>query len=407
MKITNARVIVCSPGRNFVTLKIETDEGLTGIGDATLNGRELSVASYLNDHLIPCLIGRDAHQIEDIWQYLYKGAYWRRGPVTMSAIAAVDTALWDIKAKAANMPLYQLLGGRSRTGVMVYGHANGKDIAHTVDEVLRYKAMGYQAIRAQSGVPGLEKVYGVAGALKDANQPYEPADASLPSEHDWSTEKYLRHTPKLFDAVRSAVGPDTHLLHDVHHRLTPIEAARLGKSLEPFHLFWMEDATPAENQEAFKLIRQHTTTPLAVGEIFNSIWDCKDLIQNQLIDYIRATVVHAGGITHLRRIADFASMYQVRTGCHGATDNSPVCMGAALHFDTWVPNFGIQEYMAHTEATDAVFPHAYSFKDGFMFPGEATGHGVEIDEALAAKYPYQRAYLPVNRLAHDGTLWSW
>jgi mannonate dehydratase len=407
MKITNARVIVCSPGRNFVTLKIETDEGLTGIGDATLNGRELPVASYLNDHVIPCLIGRDAHQIEDIWQYLYKGAYWRRGPVTMSAIAAVDTALWDIKAKAANMPLYQLLGGRSRTGVMVYGHANGKDIAHTVDEVLRYKAMGYQAIRAQSGVPGLEKVYGVAGALKDANQPYEPADASLPSEHDWSTEKYLRHTPKLFDAVRSAVGPDTHLLHDVHHRLTPIEAARLGKSLEPFHLFWMEDATPAENQEAFKLIRQHTTTPLAVGEIFNSIWDCKDLIQNQLIDYIRATVVHAGGITHLRRIADFASMYQVRTGCHGATDNSPVCMGAALHFDTWVPNFGIQEYMAHTEATDAVFPHAYSFKDGFMFPGEATGHGVEIDEALAAKYPYQRAYLPVNRLAHDGTLWSW
>ena len=410
MKITNARVIVCSPGRNFVTLIIETDEGLTGIGDATLNGRELAVASYLNDHVVPCLIGRDAHQIEDIWQYLYKGAYWRRGPVTMSAIAAVDTALWDIKAKAANMPLYQLLGGRSRTGVMVYGHANGKDIAQTVDEVLRYKAKGYQAIRAQSGVPGLEKVYGVAASLKGANhanQPYEPADASLPGEHDWSTEKYLRHTPQLFDAVRSAVGPDTHLLHDVHHRLTPIEAARLGKSLESYHLFWMEDATPAENQEAFKLIRQHTTTPLAVGEIFNTIWDCKDLIQNQLIDYIRATVVHAGGITHLRRIADFAALHQVRTGCHGATDNSPVCMGAALHFDTWVPNFGIQEYMPHTEATNAVFPHAYSFMDGFMFPGEAAGHGVEIDETLAAKYPYQRAYLPVNRLAHDGTLWSW
>ena len=410
MKITNARVIVCSPGRNFATLKIETDEGLTGIGDATLNGRELSVASYLSDHVIPCLIGRDAHQIEDIWQYLYKGSYWRRGPVQMSAIAAVDTALWDIKAKAANMPLYQLLGGRSRTGVMVYGHANGKDIAHTVDEVLRHKAMGFKAIRAQSGVPGLEKVYGVAGTLKDVNQashPYEPADASLPSEHDWSTEKYLLHTPKLFEAVRNAVGPDMHLLHDVHHRLTPIEAARLGKSLEPHHLFWMEDATPAENQEAFKLIRQHTTTPLAVGEIFNSIWDCKDLIQNQLIDYIRTTVVHAGGITHLRRIADFASMYQVRTGCHGATDLSPVCTGAALHFDTWVPNFGIQEYMPHTEATDAVFPHAYSFKEGFMYPGETAGHGAEIDEALAAKYPYQRAYLPVNRLAHDGTLWSW
>ena len=236
---------------------------------------------------------------------------------------------------------------------------------------------------------------------------YEPADGDLPSEHDWSSEKYLLHTPKLFEAVRQAVGPDTHLLHDVHHRLTPIEAARLGKSLEPYHLFWIEDATPAENQEAFRLIRQHTTTPLAVGEIFNSLWDCKDLIQNQLIDYIRATVVHAGGITHLRRIADFAAMHQVRTGCHGATDLSPVCMGAALHFDTWVPNFGIQELMPHSEETDAVFPHAYTFKQGLMHCGETPGHGVDIDEKLAAKYPYKRAYLPVNRLAVDGTLCNW
>ena len=403
MKITSAKVIVCSPSRNFVTLKIETDEGLTGIGDATLNGRELAVASYLTDHVIPCLIGRDPQQIEDIWQYLYKGAYWRRGPVTMSAIAAVDTALWDIKAKAANMPLYQLLGGKSRTGVMVYGHANGSDIGHTVDEVLRYKEMGYQAVRAQSGVPGLEKVYGVGrGAMF-----YEPADADLPSEHDWSTEKYLRHTPELFDKVRAAVGPDIHLLHDAHHRLTPIEAGRLGKDLEPYRLFWLEDTTPAENQESFRLIRQHTTTPLAVGEIFNTIWDCKDLISKQLIDYIRTTVVHAGGISHLKRIADFAALYQVRTGSHGATDLSPVCMGAALHFDLSIPNFGIQEYMRHTEETDTVFPHSYTFNKGYMHPGEAIGHGVDIDETLAAKYPYQRAYLPVNRLAHDGTLCNW
>jgi len=403
MKITAAQVFVCSPGRNFVTLRITTDQGLTGLGDATLNGRELAVASYLNDHVIPCLIGRDAHQIEDIWQYLYRGAYWRRGPVTMCAIGAVDTALWDIKAKAASLPLYQLLGGASRIGVLVYGHANGRDIEHTIDEVLRYRALGYRAIRAQSGVPGLQKVYGVS---KDTMF-YEPADASLPSEHDWSTEKYLDHTPQLFARVREAVGPDVHLLHDVHHRLTPIEAARLGKALEPFRLFWMEDATPAENQAAFRLIRQHTVTPLAVGEVFNTIWDCKQLIEEQLIDYIRATVVHAGGITHLRRIADFAALYQIRTGCHGATDLSPVCLGAALHFDLAIPNFGIQEYMRHTPETDAVFPHAYTFEDGFLHPGEAIGHGVAFDEKLADKYPYQRAYLPVNRLAHDGTLWNW
>ncbi len=403
MRITNARVIVCSPGRNFVTLKLETDAGITGLGDATLNGRELAVASYLTDHVVPCLIGRDAHRIEDTWQYLYRGAYWRRGPVTMSAIAAVDTALWDLKAKAAGLPLYQLLGGASRERVRVYAHANGRDIDETIAELQRHAALGYTAIRVQSGVPGLRKVYGVA----DDGKPYEPATRGLPVEQDWDSGKYLRHVPELFEAARAAVGAGIDLLHDVHHRLTPIEAARLGKDLEPYRPFWIEDPTPAEQQEAFRLIRRHTTTPIAVGEVFNSIWDCKALIEEQLIDYIRTTVVHAGGITHLRRIADLAALYQVRTGCHGATDLSPVCMGAALHFGLWVPNFGIQEHMPHSAQTDAVFPHAYRFENGSMHPGQATGHGVDIDEALAAKYPYQRAYLPVNRLQHDGTLWHW
>ena len=401
-KITAARVIVTCPGRNFVTLKIETSDGVYGVGDATLNGRELAVASYLADHVIPCLIGRDAHQIEDIWQYLYKGAYWRRGPVTMAAIAAVDMALWDIKAKIAGLPLYQLLGGACRTGVMVYGHANGATIEETLENAAAYAEKGYKAIRLQSGVPGLKGVYGVS---KDKFF-YEPADGDLPTESLWSTEKYLRSAPALFDAARDKLGWDLHLLHDVHHRLTPIEAGRLGKDLEPYRPFWMEDAVPAENQASFRIIRQHTTTPLAVGEIFNSIWDCKQLIEEQLIDYIRATVVHAGGITHLRKIASFADLHHVRTGCHGATDLSPICMAAALHFDMSIPNFGIQEYMRHTEATDAVFPHAYSFNDGMLHPGDAIGLGVDIDEAEAAKHPYKRAYLPIAR-REDGSMHDW
>ena len=402
MKIAAVKVIVTCPGRNFVTLKITTDQGVHGIGDATLNGRELAVVSYLEDHVADCLIGRDASEIEDIWQYLYRGCYWRRGPVTMAAIGAVDTALWDIKAKAAGMPLYQLLGGRSRRGVMVYGHASGGDIEETADEVARYIELGYRAIRAQCGVPGMESTYGVS----TDKMYYEPADATLPTENVWSTEKYLDHVPKLFDRLRDRFGFDCHLLHDVHHRLTPMEAARLGISLEDYRLFWMEDPTPAENQEAFRLIRKHTVTPLAVGEIFNTVWDCKHLLSEQLIDYIRTAVVHAGGITHLRRIADLAAIYQVRTGCHGATDLSPVCMGAALHFDTWVPNFGIQEYMRHSELTDEVFPHDYRFDAGELIAGELPGHGVDIDEKLAAKYPYEKAYLPVNRL-QDGTMWNW
>jgi len=402
MKITEARVIITSPGRNFVSIKICTDEGLYGVGDATLNGRELAVSAYLKDHIVPLLVGRDPHQIEDIWQFLYRGAYWRKGPVTMTAISAVDMALWDIKAKAANMPLYQLLGGKSRTGVMVYGHANGDSIEETVEEVGKFLETGYHAVRAQTGIPGLKSTYGVS---KD-KMFYEPADSELPTENEWSTTKYLDNIPKLFETLRSAYGNEPHLLHDVHHRLTPIEAARLGKDLESFRLFWLEDAVPAENQAGFRNIRQNTVTPLAVGEIFNTIWDCKQLIEEQLIDYIRTTIVHAGGLTHLRRIADFASLYHVRTGCHGATDLSPICMGAALHFDLWVPNFGIQEYMRHSEETNAVFPHSYSFQNGYMYPGDAVGHGVDINEKLAAKYPYQRAYLPVNRL-EDGTMWNW
>jgi mannonate dehydratase len=402
MRITDAKVIICSPGRNFVTLKITTEDGIHGLGDATVNGRELAVASYLTDHVVPLLIGRDARRIEDTWQYLYKGAYWRRGPVTMAAIGAVDTALWDIRGKALDTPVYQLLGGASRDNVLVYGHANGDTIDDTVTAVGEYVKLGYRAIRAQCGVPGVSHAYGVGrGDLY-----YEPAEKNRPIESSWRTEPYLNIVPQLFARLRKEFGPDIQLLHDSHHRLTPIEAARLGKSLEPHHLFWLEDAVPAELQEGFRIIRQHTTTPLAVGEVFNVIHDCQLLIKEQLIDYIRMTVVHSGGISHLRKIAALAELHHVKTGSHGATDLSPVCMAAALHFDLSVHNFGIQEYMRHTPETDKVFPHAYTLERGTMHPGDAPGLGVDIDEALAAKYPYERAYLPINRL-EDGTVHSW
>jgi mannonate dehydratase len=401
-EIVSARVIVTCPGRNFVTLKIETRSGVHGLGDATLNGRELAVAAYLEQHVVPNLIGRDAGRIEDAWQFLYRGAYWRRGPVTMTAIAAVDVALWDILGKLAGLPLYQLLGGRSRDGVLVYGHANGADLDEASAEVGRYRALGYRAIRAQCGVPGLVKPYGVSG-LKSA---YEPAESARPAETIWSTPSYLKVVPQLFERLRADHGDEVELLHDVHHRLMPVEAARLARDLEPYRLFWLEDATPAENQRAFELIRRHSVTPLAVGEVFNSIWDCKHLIEEQLIDYIRTTIVHAGGVTHLRRLADFAALHQVRTGFHGATDLSPVCMGAALHFDTWVPNFGIQEYMPHSQETLEVFPRDYTFRDGRLFCGESPGHGVQIDETLAARHPYQPKQLPIARLP-DGSMWDW
>lgn len=416
MRITSAEVLVSSPGRNFVTLRITTEDGVTGLGDATLNGRELAVAAYLSEHVVPLLIGRDAQQIEDTWQYLYRGAYWRRGPVTMASIAAVDTALWDIKAKVAGMPLYQLLGGRSREGLLVYGHASGAELPELFDSITEHLEEGYRAVRVQTGIPGLPSVYGVAssknaaagaGSGSDARYDYEPARRSaVPVEESWDTRAYLRHAPTVFEAVRNEFGAELPLLHDAHHRLTPIQAAKLGKSLEPYDLFWLEDVTPAENQAALRRVREHTTTPLAIGEVFNTIWDYRELFEEQLIDYVRSPVTHAGGITGLRRIFDYASVYQIKSGVHGPTDVSPVGLAAAIHLGIAIPNFGIQEYMQHSPTTHEVFRTTYTFEDGMLKPSDAPGIGVDYDEIVAQSFPYEAAYLPVNRLL-DGSMHDW
>jgi mannonate dehydratase len=331
VKIVEADVIVTCPGRNYVTLKLTTDDGIVGYGDATLNGRELAVSAYLTEHVVPLLIGRDANRINDTWQYLYRGAYWRRGPVTMTAIGAVDIALWDIQGKALGRPVYQLLGGAARDGAMIYGHASGATIDETVADAARFLEAGYLAVRVQAKIPGLDATYGIRTG---SGLTYEPAVGDLPAEEVWDTAAYLDFAPRLVAATRDQLGFGFHLLHDAHHRLTPLEAGRLGKSLEPYRMFWLEDATRAEDQAAFRLIRQHTVTPLAVGEVFNSIWDCQTLIGERLIDYIRTAVPHAGGITHCRRIFDYADLYGVRSGSHGPGDVSPIGIAAALHTST-------------------------------------------------------------------------
>jgi mannonate dehydratase len=408
MKIEGVDVIVTSPGRNFVTLKLTTSDGVVGLGDATLNGRELAVTSYLRDHVVPLLIGRDADNIEDTWQYLYRGPYWRRGPVTMAAISAVDMALWDIKGKVAGLPVYQLLGGRSRRGALAYGHASGTTVDALFIAIHNLLDDGFKAVRIQTGVPGLAKVYGVGSdQLAGQKYDYEPAGrTAVPIEEDWDTAAYLRHIPEVFEAVRAEFGAALPLLHDAHHRLTPNQGAQLGRSLEPFDLFWLEDCTPAESQEGLRRVRSQTTTPLAIGEVFNSIFDYQTLITEQLIDYVRSSATHAGGITGLRKIMDFAAIYQIKSGIHGPTDVSPVGMAAALHLDIAIHNFGIQELMVHNERTLEVFQTSYTFVDGLLDPGEDPGLGVELDESAAAAFEYTPAYLPVNRLL-DGTMHDW
>jgi mannonate dehydratase len=402
MKITSAKVILSCPGRNFVTLKIFTDEGVYGLGDATLNGMEKAVVTYLEEYCIPALIGKDPRNTEDIWHYFYRGVYWKRGSVSMTAVSAIDMALWDIKGKMLNTPLYNLLGGKSREKILVYSHANGKDLNDTIDKVGKELEKGFKAVRIQSGIPGIEHTYGVA----KGNKSYEPAEKGLPKTDFWDTSKYLNFIPRVFEKVREIYGVDLHLLHDVHHRCTPVEAARLAKELDPFHLFWIEDPVTGELQEGLRLIRTHSTTPIAIGEVFNSIYDYTTLITEQLIDYIRMPIVHGGGITHIKKVAAFASIYHINTGFHGATDLSPVNLAAALHFNTSINNFGIQEYMPHEEIVNDIFKTNYKFEDGFLSVDDTPGIGVDIDEERAAKYPYSMACLPVNRKS-DGTMFYW
>lgn len=297
-------------------------------------------------------------------------------------------------------------------GLLAYGHASGRDTDELFDSVRSHLEQGYRAIRIQTAVPGLKSIYGIASnSTYEGNAgvryDHEPAQrGGLPNEEDWDTRSYLRHVPTVFEAVRNEFGPELPLLHDGHHRMTPIQAAQLGKSLEPYDLFWLEDVTPSENPEALRLVRQHTTTPLAIGEVFNTVWDYQQIIREQLVDYVRSAVTHTGGITHLRKVLDYASQYQIKSGMHGPTDVSPVGMAAAMHLGLAIHNFGIQEYMKHGSKTDSVFRQSFTWRQGMLHPGDEPGLGVELDTDGAGRYPYVQAYLPYNRLA-DGTVHDW
>ncbi|HEX2500383.1 MAG TPA: enolase C-terminal domain-like protein, partial [Methylomirabilota bacterium] len=301
MKITDVRVIItCPAGQTFVLVKIVTDAGVHGVGEGTKNGRELAVAALLEHHLAPTLIGRDPGAIEDIWKYLYRGAYWRGGPIQMAALAAIDMALWDIKGKVTGQPVYSLLGGPTRTKLLTYVHTHGRDFAEAADEVSKAQARGYRVIRTQVQVPGAPGAYGA----EDADDPaYRRAKAArLPYEGTWEPEPYLRMVPRLFDHLRSTVGWDVQLFHDAHGRLTPTEAARLLRELEPYKLLYLEDPIGPEHAAAMRRVREAGTTPIAIGEIVSSKYEILPMIVEQTIDYMRCSPIHIGGITEGKKL---------------------------------------------------------------------------------------------------------
>ena len=362
---------------------------------------------------MPLLIGADASRIEDTWQFLYRVGVLatrpgddggdRRG--RHGAVGHQGQGGRDAGVPAARRREPQRTAWPTGTRP-----ARSCPNCSTRSARTRSRATGRSASRP--ACPTLKAIYGIAAQGADVGDAtvrydHEPARrGAKPVEEDWDTRAYLHHLPGVFEAVRNEFGPDIPLLHDGHHRMTPIQAARLGKDLEPYDLFWLEDCTPAENQEALRLVRQHTTTPLAIGEIFNTIWDFKDIIRDQLIDYVRGAVTHMGGITPLKKTLDYAAMYQIKSGMHGPTDISPVGMAAAMHLGLAIHNFGIQEYMKHGAQTDQVFEQSFTWTDGYLHPGDKPGLGVELNVDEAGRYPYEQAYLPYNRLL-DGTVHDW
>ncbi len=377
-KIKDVSVIATAPGGlRLVVVKVLTDQdGLYGYGCGTFTQRADLVVEAVNRYLRPFLIGRPADAIGDLWEAMYNSSYWRNGPVLNNAISGVDQALWDIKGRQAGMPVYELLGGKQRQGAMIYSHASGAEIADTIDSARKIMARGIKAVRLQVSVPGYA-AYGAAGQ--------RPADSGDPVFDPYA---YVRRTLQLFETARKELGAEVHLLHDVHERVPPRLAVQFAKALEPYNLFFMEDALAPEDIDYFREIRKNCTTPIAMGELFNSPHEWNMLIRERLIDYIRVHVTQAGGLTPAWKLATMADAFQVRTAWHGPGDVSPIGHCANVTLDLVCRNFGIQEWSPSNERLDEVFDGYPQMKDGYLLANEKPGWGVEINEKAAAKYPF-------------------
>ena len=382
-KIKDVSVIATEPaGVRLVLVKIQTDQdGLYGYGCATFTQRADLVVDAVNQYLKPLIVGRPTDAIDDLWQVMYNSSYWRNGPVLNNAISGVDQALWDIKGRQANMPVYELLGGKCRRGAMVYRHAAGREISDTIAQAKKLMGEGAKAVRLQVGIPGMA-AYGAAGP--SARHP----ESGRPEDPVFEPEPYVRRTLQLFEAARKELGPDVELLHDVHERVPPRLVVQFAKDMEQFRLFFLEDALSPENLDYFRQIRANCTTPLAMGELFNNPHEWNILIKNSLIDYIRVHVSQAGGLTPAWKLATMAEAFQVKTAWHGPGDVSPVGHCANVTLDVVCRNFGIQEWTEPNDRIQEVFTGYPEMKDGYAYPNEKPGWGVEINEKAAAKYPF-------------------
>jgi mannonate dehydratase len=384
LRITDVRAIVTQPARiRLVVVKVSTSEpGLYGLGCATFTQRARLVQAAVDQYLKPFLLGKDPFQIEDIFQSSLVSSYWRNGPVLGNAISGVDMALWDILGKQAGMPLYQLFGGKAREFVPTYTHAGGTTMEECERSVRAAQERGFRHVRVQISVPGLATY----GASRANTEP--PSD--IPANRRpalWEPGPYVRLVPRLFERMRRNIGDDVELLHDMHERVPPILAMQMARDLEPYRLFFLEDPLAPEDVGYFEKMRQLTSTPLAMGELFNNPNEFVPLILNRLIDFIRIHLSQIGGLTPARKVAALCEWFGVRTAWHGPGDVSPVGHAAHLHLDMNVPNFGIQEGRVFTQNEQECFPGCPVLRDGSYTLSERPGLGIDINETVARRFP--------------------
>lgn len=382
VKIKNVKAIATAPdGINLVVVKVETTEpGLYGLGCATFTQRAVAVVAAINGYMNEFCVGKDVDNIEDMWNSFYVSSYWRNGPVLNNCISGLDQALWDIKGKRANMPVYQLLGGKSRFAVDCYAHAEGTDPGKCTEKVQELMAKGFRHIRIQQGG------YGGTGSVKQTPD-FKAAGFGYENDNYMNENAYLKAIPKLFEAVRKACGDEIELLHDIHERVQPMNAINMIKQLEDYHPFFVEDPFSPENMEWFKQLRASTTVPIAMGELFNNINEFKMPMVLQWFDYIRVHVSQIGGITPAMKIARLGEWFNIRTAFHGPGDVSPVGHSAHAHLDLPIWNFGIQESVNFSDKLQTIFSGCPTMKNGYMYVNEAPGLGVDVNEKEAAKYP--------------------
>ncbi len=403
-KIKDVSVINTQPGGvRLIVVKITTDQdGLYGYGCATFTQRADLVGPAVEKYLKPFLVGKPADRIEDTWQACYNSSYWRNGPVLNNAISGVDQALWDIKGRQSGMPVYQLLGGKCREAAASYTSVGGGEASQIAESARKYMAQGYRYIRLQMNVPGMS-AYG-AGGGGGANA---PKVAALHGDPVYEPGAYIRRTVPMLYEVRKQLGDEIELLHDIHERISPRQAVQFAKDVEGVKLFFLEDAVSPEDLVYFRQIRQQCNTPLAMGELFNSPHEWTPLIAERLIDYMRIHISQAGGLTPCRKIAILGELYGVKTAWHGPGDVSPIGHMCNLHLDLASYNFGVQEGGVIRGVEAEIFKGCETFKDGYLYANDSPGWGIEVDEKLAAKYPFRASNLNggwgvIRRL--DGTV---